>query len=80
MRCLTYCEYCVHLNKELARGGRCGVAACVLWFVSALTVWKMPPAQTFDVITTRQSIITTETILPDGTTKIETKKLFEPEL
>lgn len=66
--------------KGLARGGRCGVAACVFWFVSAISVWKMPPAETFNVVSTRQSLVTTETILPDGTKKIETKKLYEPEI
>jgi hypothetical protein len=66
--------------QALARGGRCGVAACVFWFLSAVSVWKVPRAETFDVVSTRQSIITTETILPDGTKKIETKKLYEPDI
>lgn len=71
----------IYFIQGLARGGRCGVAACVFWFVAAVSVWKVPRAeQLSEVGNTRQSIITTETILPGGTKKIETKRLYEPEI
>lgn len=62
-------------NCKLSTGGNLSIAACVLYFVAALSVCNTPNPRGFppDNIAT----VRTETIQPDGTRVIETRQIID---
>jgi len=57
-------------------GGKNGVAACVFWFVAGLCLMKVPPPKGPEPLTVKEIVTTVETVKPDGTKTVETKREY----
>eukprot|EP00804_Cyclotella_cryptica_P024263 CCRYP_012543-RA/>CCRYP_012543-RA protein AED:0.32 eAED:0.32 QI:243/1/1/1/1/1/3/1091/255 len=62
---LTFEDSCV-----LAAGGKCAIAATILWFLAALSAFKVDPPKRSPVTTQTHDVTYTKTTNPDGTTVI----------
>jgi hypothetical protein len=62
---LTFEDSCV-----LAAGGKCAIAATVLWFLAALSALKVDPPKRTPITTQTHDVTYTKTTNPDGTTVI----------
>ena len=51
----------------MAVGGKCNIAATVLWFLAAIAAFKVEPPQREPITTQTQDVTYTKTTNPDGT-------------
>lgn len=59
---LTFNDTCA-----ISSGGKCSIAATVLWFLAAVTAFKVQPPKREPVTTQTQDVTYTKTTNPDGT-------------
>jgi len=63
---------------KLDAGAGVGIAAIILWFASAISIWNMKAPELPEHTMVKEVVTTVETISPDGTKHVETQREFFP--